>query len=229
VSYTRRALLLGGIASAASVALADFAGALSPDISHGPRGGKKVALTFHGAGDPKIATDLLNILSTSGTHVTVFAVGTFLKSNPEFAKKILDGGHDLGNHTMTHTQMKTISAKRVDSEISECAALLKKLTGNHGAFFRPSGTQYSTPLIRKTAQKYGYKNCISYDVDSHDYQDPGKAAVISNINKGIKGGSIISLHFGHQNTIDALPTVIENIKAKGFEPVTLTELIGNVG
>ena len=229
MSYTRRALLLGGIASAASVAIADFAGALSPDISHGPRGGKKVALTFHGAGDPKIATDLLNILSTSGTHVTVFAVGTFLKSNPEFAKKILDGGHDLGNHTMTHTQMKTISAKRVDSEISECAALLKKLTGNHGAFFRPSGTQYSTPLIRKTAQKYGYKNCISYDVDSLDYQDPGKAAVISNINKGIKGGSIISLHFGHQNTIDALPTVIENIKTKGFEPVTLSELIGNVG
>ena len=229
MSYTRRALLLGGIASAASVALTDFAGALSPDISHGPRGGKKVALTFHGAGDTKIATDLLNILSTTGTHVTVFAVGTFLKSNPEFAKKILDGGHDLGNHTMTHTQMKTISAKRVDSEISECAALLKKLTGNHGAFFRPSGTQFSTPLIRKTAQKYGYKNCISYDVDSHDYQDPGKAAVISNINKGIKGGSIISLHFGHQNTIDALPTVIENIKAKGFEPVTLTELIGNVG
>ena len=229
MSYTRRALLLGGIASAASVAIADFAGALSPDISHGPRGGKKVALTFHGAGDPKIATDLLNILSTSGTHVTVFAVGTFLKSNPEFAKKILDGGHDLGNHTMTHTQMKTISAKRVDSEISECAALLKKLTGNHGAFFRPSGTQYSTPLIRKTAQKYGYKNCISYDVDSLDYQDPGKAAVISNINKGIKGGSIISLHFGHKNTIDALPTVIENIKTKGFEPVTLSELIGNVG
>ena len=188
-----------------------------------------MALTFHGAGDPKIATDLLNILSTSGTHVTVFAVGTFLISNPEFAKKILDGGHDLGNHTMTHTQMKTISAKRVDSEISECAALLKKLTGNHGAFFRPSGTQYSTPLIRKTAQKYGYKNCISYDVDSLDYQDPGKAAVISNINKGIKGGSIISLHFGHKNTIDALPTVIENIKTKGFEPVTLSELIGNVG
>ena len=229
MSYTRRALLLGGIASAASVAIADFAGALSPDISHGPRGGKKVALTFHGAGDPKIATDLLNILSTSGTHVTVFAVGTFLKSNPEFAKKILDSGHDLGNHTMSHTQMKTISAKRVDSEISECAALLKKLTGNHGAFFRPSGTQYSTPLIRKTAQKYGYKNCISYDVDSLDYQDPGKAAVISNINKGIKGGSIISLHFGHQNTIDALPTVIKNIKTKGFEPVTLSELIGNVG
>ena len=84
-------------------------------------------------------------------------------------------------------------------------------------------------MIRKTAQKYGYKNCISYDVDSHDYQDPGKSAVISNINNGIKGGSIISLHFGHKNTVDAMPAVIENIKAKGYQPVTLTELLGNVG
>ena len=229
MSYTRRALLLGSVASAASLAFSEMAAALSPDINHGPRDGKKVALTFHGAGDPKIASDLLNIFSATNTPVTVFAVGTFLKSNPEFAKEILDGGHDLGNHTMTHTQMKTISAKRVDQEISQCANLLKKLTGTHGSFFRPSGTQYSTALIRRTAQKYGYKNCISYDVDSHDYQDPGKSAVISNINKSVKGGSIISLHFGHKNTVDAMPKIIEDLKVKGLQPVTLTELLGNVG
>ena len=229
MSYTRRALLLGSVTAAASVAFEGVANALSPDINHGPRSSKKVALTFHGAGDLKFANELLNIFSATSTPVSVFAVGTFLKSNPEMAKKILDGGHNLGNHTMTHTQMKTISAKRVDKEISECANLLKKLTGNHGSFFRPSGTQYSTALIRNTAKKYGYKNCISYDVDSHDYQDPGKAAVISNINNGIKGGSIISLHFGHKNTVDAMPAVIESIKAKGFVPVTLTELLGNVG
>ena len=229
MSYTRRTVLIGGLTSLISAPLTNLAHAVSPDITHGSRSGKEVALTFHGAGDPKFATELLNIFSTTSTPVTVFAVGTFLQENPSMAKKILDGGHDLGNHTMTHTQMKTISAKRVDAEISECANLLKKLTGSHGSFFRPSGTQYSTALIRKTAQKYGYKNCISYDVDSHDYQDPGKAAVISNIDKGIKGGSIISLHFGHQNTVDALPNVIENIKAKGFNPVTLTELLGNVG
>ena len=45
-------------------------------------------------------------------------------------------------------------------------------------------------------EKYGYKNCISYDVDSHDYQDPGVSAVLNNINKSVKGGSIISLQPG---------------------------------
>lgn len=229
MSYTRRAVVLGGLASLFSSPLTQLAQAASPDISHGPRSGKEVALTFHGAGDPKIASELLNLFKSTSTPVTIFAVGTFLKENPSFAKEILDGGHDLGNHTMTHTQMKTIPAKKVESEIAGCANLLKKLIGNHGSFFRPSGTQYSTPLIRKTALKYGYKNCISYDVDSHDYQDPGAKAVIKSINEGVKGGSIISLHFGHANTVQAMPTIIENLNGKGFKLVSLSQMLGNIG
>ena len=228
MSYTRRTVLIGGLTSLISAPLTNLAHAVSPDITHGSRSGKEVALTFHGAGDLKFATELLNIFSTTSTPVTVFAVGTFLQDNPSMAKKILDGGHDLGNHTMTHTQMKTISAKRVDQEIGQCATLLKKLVGTSGALFRPSGTQYSTALIRTTAAKYGYKNCISYDVDSHDYQDPGAAAVISNINKSAKGGSIISLHFGHANTVKAMPKIIDDLKSKGLTPVTITKLLGKI-
>jgi peptidoglycan/xylan/chitin deacetylase (PgdA/CDA1 family) len=223
---TGSAISIGGlIGGVLQVPFASIANAASPDIAHGARSVPKVALTFHGAGDLKIAHSLLNILNSSKTLVTVFAVGTFLVTEPTIARTILDGGHDLGNHTMTHTQMKTISAARVDAEIAGCANELKKLIGNHGKWFRPSGTQYSTALIRKTALKYGYKNCISYDVDSHDYQDPGKAAVLKNVMKDVKNGSIISLHFGHQNTIDALPALIENLHAKGLTPVTLTDLL----
>lgn len=122
--------------------------------------------------------------------------------------------------------MKTISAKRVDQEISQCAELLNKLIGNRGSFFRPSGTQFSNALIRKSAKKFGYRNCISYDVDSKDYLDPGKNAVITNVANGAKGGSIISLHFGHKNTVEAMPLIIENLNKKGLKPVTLTELLG---
>ena len=227
MSYTRRSLLLGGIASISSLALSEVASAISPDINHGSRSSEKVALTFHGAGDPSIASALLKIFRDTSTPVTVFAVGTFLKANPNFAQEIVDAGHDLGNHTMTHTQMKTISAKRVDQEISQCAELLHKLIGNRGSFFRPSGTQFSTALIRKSAKKFGYQNCISYDVDSKDYLDPGKNAVITNVANGAKGGSIISLHFGHKNTVEAMPLIIENLNKKGLKPVTLTELLGS--
>ena len=228
MSITRRGFLAGGLLALSSGPLANFAQAASPDIAHGSRSVPSVALTFHGAGDLTIAHSLLDILKSTKTPVSIFAVGTFLKSEPAIAKRIISDGHDLGNHTMTHTQMKTISAKKVDAEILGCANELKKLIGNHGSWFRPSGTQYSTALIRKTALKYGYKNCISYDVDSHDYQDPGKAAVISNVMNNVKNGSIISLHFGHKNTVDALPTLLDQLHAKGLTPVTLTTLLGNV-
>jgi len=229
--FSRREFMKAGALATAGLltaGLPDLAEAASPDIAHGARSTPQVALTFHGAGDLTIANKLIGIFNATKTPVTVFAVGTWLKADPSIAKTLLDGGHDLGNHTYSHTQMKTISAKMVDSEIALCAAELTKLIGNHGKFFRPSGTQYSTALIRQTALKYGYKKCISYDVDSHDYQDPGKAAVVKNVMSTVKNGSIVSLHFGHQDTIDALPTVIEQLHAKGLTPVTLSTMLGTI-
>ena len=196
------------------------------DISNGSRKKSEIALTFHGAGDPVLVQKLLSILKSSSTPVSVFAIGKWLQSSPGVAKQMLDAGYDIGNHTMNHFQMKTLSAKKVDAEIAGCASELKKLIGNHGKWFRPSGTQNSNAIIRKAAIKYGYGRCISYDVDSHDYQDVGKRVVLADIAGSIKKGSIVSLHFGHQDTIDALPTLLENLHAKGLRPVTLTTLLG---
>jgi peptidoglycan/xylan/chitin deacetylase (PgdA/CDA1 family) len=201
------------------------AAAATSDIQHGSRKIAKVALTFHGAGAPDYSDELLKLFEKTSTAVSVFAVGTWLTSDPTIAKRIIDEGHDLGNHTMTHTQMKTISASRVDSEIAGCAAELKKLIGNHGAWFRPSGTQFSTPLIRKAAQKYGYGQCISYEVDSEDFKDLSKKQVISNVMNHVQNGSIISMHFGHKVTLEAMPELLDALHKKGLTPVTVTELL----
>jgi peptidoglycan/xylan/chitin deacetylase (PgdA/CDA1 family) len=199
--------------------------AASADIQHGPRDVKKVALTFHGAGAPDYADPLLKLFKESNTKISVFAVGTWLVSEPSVASRIVGDGHDLGNHTMTHTQMKTISVKRVDSEITGCANELTKLIGNHGAWFRPSGTQFSTSTIRKAAVKYGYGQCISYEVDSEDFKDVSKSKMVSNVMNNVKNGSIISMHFGHKVTLDAMPTILDKLHAQGLTPVALTELL----
>lgn len=214
-------------AGALEILNSPMAEAATGDIQHGSRSVKKVALTFHGAGAPDFADLLLKLFKSSGTKVSVFAVGTWLVSEPMMASRIVDEGHDLGNHTMTHTQMKTISAKRVENEISGCAKELIKLIGNHGAWFRPSGTQFSTPTIRKEASKQGYGRCISYEVDSEDFKDVSKSKMISNVMNNVKNGSIISMHFGHKVTLDAMPTILEKLHNQGLEPVTLTELLNS--
>lgn len=228
MSFTRRDILKAAAvigAGALELGQNPVAQAAGADIAHGPRNVAKIALTFHGAGAPDFADPLLKLFKSTGTKVSIFAVGTWLVAEPLIASRIISEGHDLGNHTMTHSQMKTISAKRVDSEISKCAAELTKLIGNHGAWFRPSGTQFSTPLIRAAALKYGYGQCISYEVDSKDFQDPSKKSVISNVMNNVKNGSIISLHLGHKVTLDAMPTLLTSLHDKGFTPVTLTELL----
>jgi len=228
MSISRRGLLKAtavlGVSSLEFLQSSPAEAAIS-DIQHGSRSVKKVALTFHGAGAPDYADPLLKLFKSTGTKVSVFAVGTWLVNEPAIASRIVGDGHDLGNHTMTHTQMKTISAKRVESEISSCADELTKLIGNHGAWFRPSGTQFSTPTIRKAAVKYGYGQCISYEVDSEDFKDVSKAKMISNVMNNVKNGSIISMHFGHKVTLDAMPSILEKLRTEGLTPVTLTELL----
>lgn len=194
------------------------------DLLNGPRTGTKLALTFHGAGDPALATLVLAELRSAGTLVTVFAVGSWLAANPSMASAILDSGHDLGNHTYHHLPMRSLGAGAAVDEVARCAAVLKQQTGSSGHWFRPSGTAESNATIRAAARQAGYAQCVSYDVDSLDWTDPGATAVTRRVLALARPGSIVSLHLGHPGTVTALPALLDGLRAKALVPVTLTEL-----
>jgi peptidoglycan/xylan/chitin deacetylase (PgdA/CDA1 family) len=172
-----------------------------------------------------MADALLAEAERAGAQVTVLAVGTWLVQYPQIAHRILGGGHDLGNHTMHHLDIKAMDALATYAEIAGCARRLHALTGSIGHWFRPSQTQYSTPLIEREARKAGYQTCVSYDVDSLDYTDPGPDAVASTVLRLTRPGSIISLHLGHPGTVTALPAIVRGLASRGLRPVTLTELL----
>jgi peptidoglycan/xylan/chitin deacetylase (PgdA/CDA1 family) len=198
---------------------------LGPQVVHGPRHRALVALTFHGQGPVSMADALLAEAERAGARVTVLAVGTWLGQYPQIARRILRGGHNLGNHTMHHLDIKAMDASGTYAEIAGCARRLHALTGSVGRWFRPSQTQYSTPLIEQQARKAGYRTCVSYDVDSLDYTDPGPDAIVSTVLDLTRPGSIISLHLGHSGTVTALPAIVRGLTSRGLRPVTLTELL----
>jgi len=172
-----------------------------------------------------MADALLAEAEQAGARVTVLAVGSWLGQYPQIARRVLRGGHDLGNHTMHHLDIKAMNASGTYAEIAGCARRLHALTGSIGRWFRPSQTQYSTPLIEREARKAGYQTCVSYDVDSLDYTDPGPDAVVSTVLRLTRPGSIISLHLGHPGTVTALPAIVRGLASRGLRPVTLTELL----
>ena len=200
-------------------------GAQAVEIGRGSDTRPVVALTFHGAGDPALASAILDTVGRHKSRITVMAVGTWIAANPPIAARILADGHELGNHTWSHRVLRSLDRAHARIEIERCRDELVRLTGSPGRWFRQSGSPHSTPLIRSEAGRAGYRVCLSYDVDSLDWTDPGPAAVVRNV-RAAAAGSIVSLHLGHPGTLAALPAILGEFDARRLRAVTVSELLG---
>ena len=136
-----------------------------------------------------------------------------------------DEGHELANHTFTHPALGSVDRARLRSEIVRCRDVLARQTGSGGRWFRPSGVERPTAPMLEEAGIAGYATIVGYDVDPLDYQDPGAAAVARRVEAGLHGGSIVSLHTGHAATVEAFPQIVAAVRARGLEPVLLSDLI----
>jgi peptidoglycan/xylan/chitin deacetylase (PgdA/CDA1 family) len=113
----------------------------------------------------------------------------------------------------------------VEQEIRRCRAVLERLAGGGGRYFRPSGMTTPTTLVLATAGAAGYPLVVAFDVDPRDYADPGATAVAARVAAGLAPGSIVSLHTGHTGTVSALPHIVTAVRARGLEPVLLHRLL----
>ncbi|GAA2749336.1 polysaccharide deacetylase family protein [Kitasatospora cinereorecta] len=194
------------------------------EVVNGPRDRPQVTLTFHGQGDPAVATAILQAAEQRGARLTVLAVGSWLDQQPQMAERILSGGHELGNHTQNHLDISTMSPDRAHAEIAQCAERLQRLTGSIGRWFRPSAAQFANPMVRTQAKLVGYDHCLSFDVDPRDYSDPGAEVVQRRVLNAVTGGSVVALHMGHRGTVDALPGILDGLAARGLHAVTASQL-----
>ncbi|SFW85763.1 polysaccharide deacetylase family protein [Amycolatopsis australiensis] len=215
----------GTAATTSSAAPADTApSGPATEVSRSDSGRPQVALTFHGAGDPRVTREVLDIVHQHGARITVLAVGTWLAAHPDAARMVRDGGHELGNHTWSHPALSGYAADPMYAEIQRCRDKLVELTGSPGGFFRQSQGQHATERELAEAGRAGYSKVLSYDVDSLDWQDPGPAAIRAAVAKA-KAGSVVSMHLGHPGTVAALPGILTDLAGRGLTPVTASELL----
>lgn len=193
-------------------------------IASGPTNRHRVALTFHGAGDIAYAREILAIVKRKNVKITVMVVGTWLVGNPAIGREILAGGHEIGNHTLSHLDINSMSETDMRAEVRGCRDALMRTAGVPGSYFRQSQSQTANALLRKVAGDAGYAVCLSYDVDSLDWTDPGAAAVRHNM-LAAKAGSIVSMHLGHSGTVEALPGVLDDLAGRGLSATTVSTLL----
>ena len=170
-------------------------------------------------------SSILKTLKEKNVHVTFFMTGGWVEKYPDDVKAIYKAGHELGNHSENHKQMSTISSSECETEIMKVHEKVKKLTNYDMKVFRPPYGDYNDTVIEST-EKCGY-HAIQWDVDSLDWKNYGVDSILTTVlnHKHLGNGSIILCHNGAKYTATALPKLIDSLKEKGFEFVTMSELI----
>ena len=186
---------------------------------------KKVALSFDAAWGNEDTGRILEILKEHNIHVTFFMTGEWVEHYPEDVKAIHEAGHDVANHSENHKNMSQLTDEDCQTELMKVHEKVKELTGVEMDLFRPPYGDYDDEVILN-ATACGYYT-VQWDVDSLDWKDYGVDSIIKTVteHKNLQNGSIILMHNGAKYTPEALPKVIEGLKAKGYEIVPISELI----
>jgi len=185
----------------------------------------KISLSFDAAWGNEDTEQILEILKKHDVRVTFFMTGGWVESYPDDVKKILEAGHDLGNHSENHKNMSQISNEEKQNELMKVHDKVKELTGYEMCLFRPPYGDYDNEVI-KTAKACGYYT-VQWDVDSLDWKDYGADSIIKTVceHKNLGNGSIILCHNGAKYTGEALDSLITKLKEQGYTFVPISELI----
>ncbi|MBW7455665.1 polysaccharide deacetylase family protein [Paenibacillus sepulcri] len=196
----------------------------------GPRKERKVALTFDDVPDPRYTSKVLDILARHKVRATFFVVGSRAASYPSIVRRIGREGHVIGNHSYNHAVFSRISLFAFQQQIRNTDAILRPLAGYSPRLIRPPYGEVLPGQIEWMKQN-GYI-AVNWDVDSVDWRGIDSSTILFNIKKTLQPGSIILQHAGGgigqdlSGTLEALPKLIKLLRSKGYQMVTLPELLG---
>lgn len=204
------------------------AGATDKIIYKSVSASDKVAALSFDDGPHKTQTDaVLDVLKKHNIKATFFVIGKNAIENPEVLRRIADEGHEIGNHTYSHSLKKKVSEKVIEEEITKNEETILELCELQTRLLRPPGGRVDSNLL-KIAERLDYK-IILWDVDTRDWAHTPADRIVENVLKNTQNGSIILFHdyvFGNSDTAIALDIVITELTKKGFKFVTVGELIG---
>ena len=187
------------------------------------RNDNKVAVTFDVAWENSNTDELIEILDEYGATATFFITGDWCDRCAEDVKKFADAGHEIENHSDKHPHVEGINVNDLINDTRECSRKIEMITGRKPTYYRAPYGEYDDSLLT-TLDGMGLKT-IQWDVDSVDWNKPTAEQITKKVLDNTKSGSILLFHNDLQNTTDALPDILKGLKEKGFEFVTIDELV----
>jgi peptidoglycan/xylan/chitin deacetylase (PgdA/CDA1 family) len=192
-------------------------------ITHGDPSSPLVALTFDDAPDP-LCPRLLAVLREQKIKCTFFLIGKHLQAYPAIAQAIVAEGHEIGNHSMSHADGRKLSSARAEEEVDGMQKLIQQALGVVPTLYRPPYGNTNASVRQVCARDH--LQIICWDVDPNDWQkNTTRESVTKFVLAHTTSGSIVLLHATKLKTVEAAADIIQGLRAKGFQLVTVSELL----
>src|SRR6266496_1998388 len=226
----RLAVDADGYLTAKYVTFAQF-----PTLYHQGTGGEhQVAITFDDGPDPRWTPKILDILKAANLKAAFFLVGVNAERYPWLVRRIVDEGHEIGNHTYYHPNLALCWPEHIRLELNATQLLLETITGRATTLFRPpyaadsSPTQLTDLTPLKIAEDLNYL-VVLQNIDPQDWAKPGADIILRRIKQQRHDGSVILLHDAggdRSQTVEALPRILDWLHTRGDTIVPLSTLLG---
>ena len=206
-----------------------------PTLYHQGAGGEhQVAITFDDGPDPEWTPKILDILKAAKAKAAFFLVGVNAEKYPALVRRIVNEGHEIGNHTYYHPNLSLAWPEHIRLELNATQLLIETITGRATTLFRPpyaadtQPSQMSELMPLQIAEELGYLVVLE-NIDPQDWAKPGVDNILQRIKQQRRDGSIILLHDAggdRSQTVAALPKILDWLHTRGDTIVPLSTLLG---
>ena len=213
--------------------IVDKPATVSPQIkgsvfSQGSSNQPEIALTFDDGPSPLYTPQILNILHDNGVHATFFCIGEQVQNSPDLVQQEAAAGHVVANHSWDHPDLTTLTDDQVHAQLADTSNALQSADGQAPVFFRPPYGAINED-VQEQAATLGLQP-ILWNIDTLDWELPGSAAIVQTALDNASNGAVILMHDGggdRSQTVAALPEIISGLKARGFQLVTINQLVND--
>ena len=199
-------------------------------IERGPNIFPRVALTLDAGSEAGPVPRMLQTLRERKIKITFFVTGDFIATYPDIVKQIAADGHEFGNHSLTHPNLRKVNDVQLRHEMEATEHLLNLVTGKSTLpYFRPPYGEYDDRVVR-CAQDLGYKT-VCWSLDSLDSVGVTKTPqflvqrITARIGPEAMRGAIVLMHCDSEATAKALPVILDQMSRMKLEVVTLSRLL----
>jgi peptidoglycan-N-acetylglucosamine deacetylase len=207
-----------------------FSATNSTPVSRISTTSKSMALTFDAGSDAGNTSSILDILSSYNVKCTFFLTGEFAASNPQLTRRIINEGHEIGNHSYSHPDFTQISLSQMKDQITRTHNKITSVSGKAPSpLFRPPYGSYNSTVLQ-AAGETGYKSTLMWSIDTIDWKGISAAEIKQKVLDKAASGSIVLMHVGGgaRYTPDALPGIIEGLKSKGYGLKTVSQMLSEI-